>query len=876
VSTPPCASATGDSPTEAETSLSIADRFQEQVRRGPRRVAIQRGDEAITYAQLNETANRLARVLRQEDPTPSRQIALLFDQGQPQAVAAMLGVLKAGNVYVPLDPTFPVARTAYMLEHSQAQRILTTSENRDLAKQLAGGNVPVLDVGSLDPTTSGDDLDLPVSADAPAYILYTSGSTGRPKGVVQTHRNLLHFVGSYSRQLQISAADRLTFFYSYSFSASLMDIYGALLGGATLLPYDLRSDGISPLAQWLRTNRITVYHSVPTVFRNFLATLADGEQIDEVRVIDLGGEPVYQRDVELFASHFPTSCRLINHLAFTEASVSAQWCVERNMAPDAATAPVGYDAPGVRILLVDDQDREVSHDAAGEIVVQSDYLSPGYWRDEQLTEEAFRPLPRSPKQRCYRTGDLGRRSPDGLLVHLGRRDARVKIRGHSVELAEIEQALLRLPQVKEAVVRAVDDGSGRQRLAAYVVPTDEGQALTGPELRTALKMVLPDFMIPRAFVRLTELPLTATGKVDRRALQPPDFSERYLASPLVAPGNDIEEKLASIWTDVLEIEQIGIHDDFFDLGGDSLLAVRMLLEVERQLRAALAPSVLAHGSTIAALAERCGESDDTRSHRVVVTLSGGTRPPLFLVPPAAQTSLMFHDLAEAMADDQPLYALNHLGMEGVHPPHRSVEAMAAYFNSAIRQIQPEGPYYLGGMCFGCVVAFEMARQLRAHGQQIRLLAMLDTMAPPGMQRSPTGTNVRKLRDVRRFASRFWYHVRHGSLLTMVKRRILRDYHDRFAQRFREVFEAHKEAKRDYRPEACDVMLSVFRSGEWRDEAEWLAAWKQLTTAGVQVIDIAGGHGRFTESFIRHPHVADLAAKLTKLLDKPLSVPPANV
>jgi len=836
---------------ERNSTQTVAAHFEEQARRHPTRVAIQAAQQHITYEALNQTANRLARTIQSAAPEAVPQVALLYDQGSWLAIAAMLAILKAGRVYVPLDPAYPRARTQYMLEHSQAGLVLCSANHLTLAEELARGCARVINSEALDAGLSDSNLDAHAAADSPAYILYTSGSTGRPKGVVQTHRNLLHFVGSYARQLGISPGDRLTFFYSYSFSASLMDIYGALLHGATLLPFSLQDQGITSLAEWLADERITVFHSVPTVFRNFVNSLTPDLRVPSLRAIDLGGEPVYKQDVELFKRHFQPPCVLINHLAFTEASVSAQYPITHDTEIAGSLAPVGWDAEGVKLLLLDENDEEVQPGEPGEIVVESTFLSPGYWQDEEMSQAAFRRLPGRGEVRCYHTGDLGRRLSNGLLEHLGRKDSRVKIRGHSIELAEVEQALLGCEGVQAAVVAARPDGSGNLRLAAYYVAArDQDPSIA--ELRTRLRQTLPDYMLPSAFQRLPELPLTATGKVDRRALPAPVWHERNVRTPFIAPRSSEESALARIWCDVLGIKELGVQDDFFELGGDSLLAFQLLLAVGKEFGVELQPSILAAAPTIEQLVSALRERSTSAGQAtpVVALQPDGSRLPLFLIPPAGKTVLIFRDLARHIGNEQPLFAFRHRGLENSEAPHETVEEMADYFIRAVRELQPEGPYLLGGMCFGATIAFEMVRQLRAMGEEVGVLIVLDEI-PPGFKRPATGGWAPGLQ---RFARRLWFQLWNGSLYRNVKRRLKQSRRAKLPLQIERVWRTHRQARLNYRPQPLDAAIHLFVTSEWQKDTEWIAAWRKLTTVGLRVFQVPGGHGQESESFIAEPHV----------------------
>jgi amino acid adenylation domain-containing protein len=597
-----------------EIEQSIAERFEKQAAEHAGRIAISSGGSAMTYADLNAAANRLARAILDAGPDAER-VVLLFEQGIP-VIVAVLAVLKAGKTYVPLDPGYPPARLAELLEDAQAGMILTSGRHLRRAEELAAGaSRPVLDADAVDPATSGANLGLRIAPDAIAYMLYTSGSTGKPKGVVQKHRNLLHFVRSYTNRLGVTAEDRIGWLHSMTFSASNMNVYPALLNGATLYPYDVKTRGVDQLAELLVDRRITICQCVPTVFRHFIAVITGAERFPDIRVWELGGEPVYQSDVDLFWRHFPPGSILCNRLAFTEASVSAQCLITRATELAGSAVPVGRAAEGVEISLLDDAGREVPVGEIGEIVLRSRYLSPGYWRRPDLTEAAFAPDPVQQGRRLYRTRDLGRMRQNGELEYFGRKDFRVKVSGYTIEVAEIEAALLSLGTVKQVVVTTREDRRGDQRLVAYVVPF-HWPAPSVSEFRKGLAERLPDYMVPAAFVSLESLPVTSTGKVDRLSLPAPEEGAPEMAESYVAPRTPAEATMAGIWAEVFGVERVGVHDDFFALGGHSLLAGQVVARVRRAFGVALPLGGLFDASTVAELCSavevcRQGEHVDT-------------------------------------------------------------------------------------------------------------------------------------------------------------------------------------------------------------------------------------------------------------------------
>jgi amino acid adenylation domain-containing protein len=590
---------------EEEIEQSIPERFEKIARQFPDRTALESRRHRFTYRELNRAANRTAQAVLSACGGEARAVAVLMEHDAP-VIGAILGVLKAGKFYVPLDPSLPHARSRFILDDVEAESILTNSKHLSLAKSLVESPDRVLNIDELGGVP---DADPPARArpDDLCWVIYTSGSTGRPKGVTQTHRNVLHFMMNYINGLRICPEDRLTLLYSFSVNGGAHDIFAALFSGAELCPYNLKAEGFADLGAWLVDAGVTIYHSVPTVFRQFAESLSVSEGFPKIRIVRLGGEPVYRRDVNLFKKHFSNDCILVNRLGSSETGSLRMFFLDKETEIEGNLVPVGYAVPGNDVLLLDDSGAEAG--AEGEIAVRTRYVAPGYWRRPDLTASSFVADPADEKRKIYRTGDLGRMLPDGCLLHLGRKDFFVKIRGYRVELDEIETTLREFPGIKEAVVAALNNNSGEERLVAYVVPG----AAPGPnasEIRRFLEDRLPDYMIPAAFVALDALPLTDTLKVDRKALPEPSGLRPDIAAPYAAPRNPVEEALAKIWAEVLSLSEVGIHDDFFDLGGNSLAATRIISRVMQQFQQAIPMQALFDSPTVAKMAAVIAEHRD--------------------------------------------------------------------------------------------------------------------------------------------------------------------------------------------------------------------------------------------------------------------------
>ena len=583
--------------TKEEVEQSIPERFEKIVKRYPDRIAIKEAGQAVSYAELNQRANRLAHAILDRCGEGNLPIAILMEHGT-SILVAIVAALKAGKIYVPLDPSYPVERLQYMFFDSQAELVVAHRETLSLARQMGSEDVAVIDVDEVAAGSPHDDMSVKITPGAFASIFYTSGSTGQPKGVVDNHRNLLHGTLRFTNGLHICTEDRLSFTHSCSSSASLRRIFPALLNGACLFPLDLKRQGIGALVDLVVSESIT--HFSTGRIRNLVRSFSQQQWFPSVRLVSLGGEIVYRRDVELYKKIFPRDCVIGILMSSTEAGNITQFLINRDSQLAGEIAPIGYPAEDVEIMLLDDGGDPVRPDEIGEIAVKSKYLACGYWRRPQMTDERFRADPVGGEQRIYRTGDLGR-IEYGCLFHVGRKDDQVKVRGHRVEVAEIEAALLNLGYFRKAVVTLRDRGSAEKSLVAYVEP-EKRPAPTSSALRKALAATLPDHMIPSRFVMLDTIPLTPTKKVDRKALPEPGNARPEMNTPFIAPRTSLERDISKIWGDVLSLDQVGVHDNFLDLGGHSLAAIRVISRVIPTFRVDLSPRALFDSPTVAEMA----------------------------------------------------------------------------------------------------------------------------------------------------------------------------------------------------------------------------------------------------------------------------------
>jgi amino acid adenylation domain-containing protein len=584
--------------TDDDVERPIPERFEAIARRFPDLPAVNMSGHGVTYGELNAMGNRFARAIAAKRGDDGGPVALLFDRGIDY-VAAVLGTLKAGAPLVLLDPSFPVARLMATLADAEAALIVTDAQHASLGREVAGHVHQLLDGDSIRSEPLSANVARPIAPDALAYISFTSGSTGKPKGVMQTHRAAVHDVMRRANITPLGAGDRMSLF-THATPNSLKGTLFTLLQGATLLPLDVRIEGLAHLAGWLRREHVTVVWIGSAGFRDFAEALTPVDTFPDVRLLRLTSDAVHMADVDLFRAHFPPDCVLVTGLHASETGATRMFLMTHATEIPGQEVPLGYPMEGQDIVLVDDEGEQVGANEVGEIVVRSKYLSPGYWRRPDLTAAKFRRDPRDPQAVFYHTGDLGLLRPDGCLIHRGRKDLRVKVRGHGVDIVEVEAALRAHPSISRAVVTARPNDAAMPLVAYFTSPAESAPTAGG--LRRHLRQTLPEHAVPSRFIRLETMPLTSSGKVDRRSLPDPGTSRPALDTPLVPPGNSIEAQLAGIWADVLVLDRIGIHDDFFELGGHSLTAARVVARVTDTFRVVLSMRALFESPTVAAMA----------------------------------------------------------------------------------------------------------------------------------------------------------------------------------------------------------------------------------------------------------------------------------
>ena len=738
---------TGPWPEESAPDLIEQVRFQAARRAG--HVAVEAPDGTLTYERLESETNRLARRLRSLGVRRESRVGVAVPRGSRE-LCALLATLKAGGAYVPVDPGHPVERVRVILEDAAPDVLVAPSDSPLLDAMPPGTRHLPLDV--LEAATSGFDdapLDEPVESDQLAYILFTSGSTGRPKGVEVLRSGFANFLRSMAREPGLREDDRFLAVTTTTFDISGLELFGPLWVGGTAVVVD-RQTSLDPrlLCSVLERASVTVLQATPATWGMLVGEGWTGSH--GLRML-CGGEALSR---DLADRLLERGSELWNLYGPTETTV---WSTLDRVHPDGTPISIGRPVDRTRVCVLDEAGHLVPPGVVGEIFIGGDGVARGYRGRPDLTAERFLPDPfGAPGSRFYRTGDLGRLLDDGRFECLGRTDHQVKVRGFRIELGEVEAVLRALAGVREVVVVAVRNGTDDPRLVAYWVGDASRQAL-----QARAREALPPYMVPSAYARLEAFPLTTSGKVDRKALPRPDDSvvAEPSPAPVERPRNDTETRVASVWAQVLGVEVVGIDEDFFALGGTSLLAVQARSLLEREFGREIPLRAFFESPTVRSIATQVGAAIDP-DEPIVAWLGRRPvgKPPLFCVFGIQ----LYQDIADSLRGVQPVV--------GIHVPTRyragdsdsiRIESIAERYLSQIRSIQPKGPYHLAGFCFGGVVAYEVARQLERAGERVLQVATLDGGLPSGL-RSQRLARIRDLGLTALRLCRAHLGTRHGS------------------------------------------------------------------------------------------------------------------
>jgi len=852
--------------------------FNESVQNYPDKIAISFHDRKLTYTEVSHTANRIATLLVKKGIKKGDIIGLALDR-TPEMIISLLAILKSGAAYVPLDPEYPKDRIEFMLEDSGAKILITSAK---YSGHYAGNTTEVLIEQALADSRefSTEEPNSQVTGADLAYVLYTSGSTGKPKGVQIAHHSLVNLMLSYQKTPGITSADKVLAVATISFDIAGVDIYLPLSSGAELVLADaLTAKDGRALLDIVRNDGITILQATPYTWRMMLEV--GWEEHLPIKVF-CGGEALAK---DLAARLIPRCNELWNMYGPTETTI---YSIIKHVT-DADDITIGWPVANTQIYIVDEDKQNRTDGEIGEIFIGGAGVSWGYLNRPDLSAERFIDNPYSdiPGDKIYKTGDLGKLKPDGDIVYLGRIDHQVKVRGYRIELGEIEFNLGKAEDVKEAVVIAREDTPGYPRLVAYLLlksgQTGHPSSSQLDAWQNGLLAVLPEYMVPDDFVLLDVIPSTPNGKIDRKALPKPDYSHIVRSEDYVAPRTSNEKLVADIWQEMMGLDKISIFDNFFQLGGRSLVAVKIMAKLEEKTGKRLPLATLFEHSTVEKLAARLELNAEAISWDSLVPIKPkGSKMPLYIVHGAGLNVLLFNALAMNMDDEQPVYGLQARGINGIDEPLDVMEEIAANYVEEIINHDPIGPYAVAGYSLGGLIAYEMAKQMLALGKDVKMLAMFDTYADqtkihtPPLKRAlkdawffvkqvaytpilfledPKRTIEYKSREIgRRFTK-----IYKKAFPTKVKRK------EGFAAYTDDIHEKSLAAQENYLLTPVDISIELFRAKKktfYMDDFKYLG-WIPFALKGVRVHDIPGEHN----TIFAPPNDKQFAKVLQECLDE---------
>ena len=861
--------------TEAPLSESrLEGLFAARVGERQDQPAVIAAERSLSYRELESYAESVRQQVLRLGASPETLVAVVMERGWEQA-AAVLGILSSGAAYLPLSASLPRERLWHLLERAEVEIVFTQPGFESSLRWPDGLEVVVVDDGLLEGAIEASTV--PRSISDLAYVIFTSGSTGQPKGVMIDHRGPVNTVLDVNRRFDIGPEDRVLALSALSFDLSVYDFFGIwAAGGCVVLPPVEADREPGQWVEWLTREAVTVWNTVPALMEMLVDHLEDrGDSLPPtLRLVMMSGDWIPVNLPERIRS-LSREIRVVSLGGATEASIWSILHPIEEVDPEWKSIPYGVPMANQRFHVLDEQLEPCPVWVSGDLYIAGVGLARGYWRDERTTSKSFFRHPQT-GEALYRTGDLGRLMPNGEIEFLGREDHQVKVQGYRIELGEIEAHLTSHPAVRSAVVLAVGEKRGSKHLAAHVV-LDPSKSVPGEELSSFLLERLPAYMVPHTFSFHDSLPLTANGKVDRRALSMIGAGAEARSDSPVAPRDEVELKLATAWSEVLEVENVGIRDNFFDLGGHSLLAVRLMSRIRSALGSDLPLATLLQGPTIEQLATHVRDGDDAELGRspLVPIQDQGDQPPLFLIHPVGGSVVCYGELARALGSDQPIYGLQtpELAPEDLET---RIEGMASVYLAAIREVQPKGPFQLAGWSMGGTVAFEMARTLVAQGESVPLVAMIDVSAPGegsderlddagllawfasdlaglvGVESMFKAADLRVLEADEALERVFEWALDAGSLPPDLELAGL--------ERYFNVFKANALALSGYTSTEYSGRVVLLPAQEGVAEAD-VEAWSRQAAGGAEVRPVPGNH----YTVIRRPHVEALAAELRSLL-----------
>jgi amino acid adenylation domain-containing protein len=713
------------------TKQELFDNFWFHVRRiaehyGDKPFVINKHGE-LSFKQNNNHANVICEEIKRSIKGKSIGVGLYMDNPL-KIIPAMLGVMKSNNFFVPLDTTFPEETLQQILTIAEIKLILTDSDSIEKASSVLNDDgLLLINVDDLDYSLDIPEPEVHHSPDDIVQVLFTSGSTGEPKGAIEDYRYLVRAIALKMDSGDYDANDMVLQLSTFTYSAPHTHTFSALFSGATLYYHNLKEDGFFGLPDILRQQNITIFSATPTVFRGFIQILKPDEKFPNIKRVRGGGEKKLPKDIKDIQRHFPSVTKVQLGFASTETQIVSRNLVPVNYPFTEDAIPAGYPLEDIKLMIWDENGVELPVDVEGEIVIYGDALARGYINNPELTRKQFIPDPENPLCQYYRSGDLGKILPDGQLLHLGRIDQMVKIKGVRIELSTLENHILSYPGIVQVASKAINDGHGNKKLASYFV-AENGINTPVSDLRKFLMERLPLTHLPHFLIQLAELPMTRNGKVALTKLPLPKMVRPELPYPKDPAVDDLEETLLGIWEEQLGVSGIGVNDDFFDLGGDSFLGVVLVVAIEKVLGSEFPVSVLLQAPTIRQQAKIIRNQEvDTTFSQLIPIHPHGSLPPLFFIPGKGGYPTRIRHLSKTLDADVPVYAMQDLMGQGKSDVEsRQIKSTASLYLSEIKRIAPNGPYVLVGESMGGKICYEIAQQLRARGEELPLIFLLDT------------------------------------------------------------------------------------------------------------------------------------------------------
>lgn len=829
--------------------------IEEQVCQTPHNIAVRFAEQSLTYSELNQKANKVAHYLRNQGVSANHVVGICIHRSLDMIIG-LLGILKAGAAYLPLDPNYPQERIAYMLENSEASLLLTDQElMNSIVLSYHKTRVALHSIAN----QSSWPQDKPLPCQNPsdlAYVIYTSGSTGKPKGVAITHQAICNHMLWMQNHYAFSESDVVLQKTSFSFDASVWEFFMPLMVGATLvIAPDNAHASTEKMIHLVQQYEVSVLQLVPSMLKELVTT--DGfELCTSLKHVFCGGEVLTHETMTTFFKHNKSGAQLHNLYGPTEATIDT---VSHTYTTPTEMSLIGRPISNTKVYVLDKHQQLVPAGLIGELYIAGDGLALGYIKNPQATEKQFITNPFAPTQhqRLYKTGDLVKWNAEGLLEYHGRIDNQVKIRGHRIELNEVESAIEKIPAVYQCIVTPYTNQDKSLSLSAYLV-LEPDSSLNISDIRIQLNQTLPEYMIPGRFFVVERFATTPGGKLDRTNIPTP-IEKLGLAPHNEVPSTAIEHELKEYWCTTLKIKAVGIHDDFFALGGNSLSAMQIIGLIQEKLSIQLTIRALFDYPTIHVLAKAIEQKQKERTieehevnnthHHLVTIKPHGNKTPLFLVHPIGGSVFWYKQLELYLDNERPLYALQDPGLDKHDVLFNSLEEMASYYIDAIKTIQPNGPYLLGGASFGSTVAIEMAKQLRERGERINAIVSLDGWAYyPSLQEDEARfQRIMKEQNARILKNYITHHLDNASFLLKLQ------WH-------------REQMLKQYKLPKIQTRFILFKAQELTELFPYMADlnwWDNYVTKPIELHVVPGDH----ESMFAEPHIQVLGATINNALNK---------